>query len=499
MPPSFTYEDHISARGEVTRTDFQRMLQDAKLGKSQLLLVGRVDRFARNERDGWNYLHDLIEAGAIVYFCDEDCAAGLDEDWQEEVSDKLTAAANWSRTISKNLKKAYRQQRSAGEYTGRRAPWGFRRTTDKKALEFDPDQIGGLRYAVDAILENRKVLAEIADELTEGGYRVDARRRITKRLLNRILKNPILKGSWRIHVNTPEYKELPDCAPRLVSDQDFERIGKILRARSGQGDEKRNMRRTHTYVLVGLLRCGDCGESMMGGGAGRLASGEEHVYYDHPDRGCGTQHSSHRPSFRQDRLLEQIDRLFEQVILPADALRRIREFLDSEQSQLPDVRVVRGRLEDELERLDRSFRHGGYGQDPAPAEEVWLRERTAVLIKIGGLPDEATPVSADTATVLQLNEVWSHSDTEGKRLIIERLIERIEVRRFGRAGVKGSSRNRDDRITKVVPRPQFRLLLACAIDEGMCASTTRSAHVSSVVGVAEFRAWRSRIGRPEAA
>jgi hypothetical protein len=98
-----------------------------------------------------------------------------------------------------------------------------------------------------------------------------------------------------------------------------------------------------------------------------------------------------------------------------------------------------------------------------------------------------------------LNEVWSHSDTEGKRLIIERLIERIEVRRFGRAGVKGSSRNRDDRITKVVPRPQFRLLLACAIDEGMCASTTRSAHVSSVVGVAEFRAWRSRIGRPEAA
>lgn len=498
MPPSATYEDHISARGEVTRTDFERMLADAKLGKFQILLVGRVDRFARNERDGWNYLHDLIEAGAVVYFCDDDCAAGLDEDWEEEVSDKLTAAANWSRTISKNLKKAYRAARAAGEYTGRKAPWGYRKTADKR-LEFDPDQIDGLRYAIEATLENRRVLGEIADDLTVKGYRPRGRR-ITKRLLLRALRNPLLKGSWQVHIGTPEYKELKNCAPRLVSDSDYERIGAILAARSGGATgHKRNMRRTHPYVLVSLLRCGECGESLVGGGATRSSKGRLNLYYDHVDRGCGENNPDFRPSFREDRLLEQLDPLFAHLALPADATARIRAFLASERPQPADPTILRGRLDDDLERADRSFRRGGYGQDPASAERAWLAERNAILAKIAEIPEVSGPATADVAAVLELNAVWKRSDAEGKRLLVERLIDRIEVRRLGPASGPGAWLKRDDRITKIVPRAQFQLLLACALDAGMCGSGCRCAHDSTVVGLAEFRVWRSRIGRPEAA
>src|SRR5437764_290680 len=75
LVPHLAYEDWVTASGKVTRSQFEGMLRDARAGKFRVLVIGRVDRFARNEALGWIYLYDLIAAGVIVYFARKDIAA----------------------------------------------------------------------------------------------------------------------------------------------------------------------------------------------------------------------------------------------------------------------------------------------------------------------------------------------------------------------------------------------------------------------------------------
>ena len=65
------YEDHVTATNALKRSDFQRMVADVRARAFDVLYVGRVDRFARNERDAWNYLAAIEEAGGAVYFIEE--------------------------------------------------------------------------------------------------------------------------------------------------------------------------------------------------------------------------------------------------------------------------------------------------------------------------------------------------------------------------------------------------------------------------------------------
>src|SRR5688572_21205368 len=47
-PPQLVFEDHISAAGKLTRSDFDKARALAQTGAYSLLMVGRVDRFARD-------------------------------------------------------------------------------------------------------------------------------------------------------------------------------------------------------------------------------------------------------------------------------------------------------------------------------------------------------------------------------------------------------------------------------------------------------------------
>src|SRR5437870_357104 len=65
------YTDLVSGTNALKRSDFQRMIADAKEKRFDVLLAYDVSRFARNETDAWVYLDRLRDVGVPVYFCDE--------------------------------------------------------------------------------------------------------------------------------------------------------------------------------------------------------------------------------------------------------------------------------------------------------------------------------------------------------------------------------------------------------------------------------------------
>lgn len=115
--PALAFEDHASANDEATRIDLERAIAGGAGGRYRLLLLARINRLARDDGQVWNYLDRLISGGACVYFVDEDVCAGLDEHWRDAVSLQIQSAAEFSRKISRYVRKANWLRRQRGEWT----------------------------------------------------------------------------------------------------------------------------------------------------------------------------------------------------------------------------------------------------------------------------------------------------------------------------------------------------------------------------------------------
>jgi DNA invertase Pin-like site-specific DNA recombinase len=498
--PTFSFEDHISAAGEMTRTDFERSLTYAQEGRYKMLIVGRVDRFARNEQQAWNYLDQLISSGAVVYFTDEDVAAGLDEDWEDAVSGKISSAAAISRLISKNVRKANRQRVLRGERLGK-VPWFMTLGADGKP-DFDPKHLPLILQAVGRVLKNDKRLGQIADEMTAEGFSGPDGGRLRKRQLYDILTNPILVGTWRAWERSPDIKDRPNMGPSCIEKADYDRVQEIFAQRSGRNGTKRHVQLKYTYVLREPLRCARvktdgnvCGENFIAQ-TRKGPKGVPRYEYTHPDRGCrdtaGAPHLSHP----EEQLLVQLDHVIEHIELPQDALEIadtcIREELNH---QGPSRAQQLERLTNELLRSNISFRRGGYGDNPEVAEADWNRDCREINQKIENLraEEENFPGAHEAATVLQLRDTWRAAARDEKRQIVEALIERIDV------VPANEGKERRVVITNVVPRRRFRVLLSCALEAAMSECVCTHVHSPQIEGLAEFRAWKARRAERQAA
>jgi DNA invertase Pin-like site-specific DNA recombinase len=168
--PSLEYEDHITATGKVLRTDFIKMRADARAGKFKVLLVGRVDRFARNQLMGWLYIYELIAAGVYVYFCNEDIIAGLDLGWKDGASEKLKLAENYVKVLTENINRSVIEREAAGIHVGQ-PPYGWRSGRGGTYYELVPECEPGIRRAFELALEDRLKVASIAAALNREGLR----------------------------------------------------------------------------------------------------------------------------------------------------------------------------------------------------------------------------------------------------------------------------------------------------------------------------------------
>ena len=74
-------DEGLSGTSVNRRTEFQRMISDAKAGKLNYILVKSISRFSRNTVDLLQYVRELKQIGVNVYFEKEhiDTGAGSSE------------------------------------------------------------------------------------------------------------------------------------------------------------------------------------------------------------------------------------------------------------------------------------------------------------------------------------------------------------------------------------------------------------------------------------
>ncbi len=108
-------DEGISGTCITFRKAFEKMLEDAKLGKFDIIYVKSVSRFARNTVDGLKTCEELRAIGVGVFF--EDCGLNsIDPENDMTLAVLFSVAQKESQTKSHNVKWGIRQRQKAGKW-----------------------------------------------------------------------------------------------------------------------------------------------------------------------------------------------------------------------------------------------------------------------------------------------------------------------------------------------------------------------------------------------
>lgn len=451
LGPSLFYEDHITGRDALRRSDFQRMVADAVARQFDVLVVGRVDRFARNEEDAWEYLKKLRLAGVAVYFCEEDVLVPRDDDWQGRVGGEINAAAAYSRRLSKNIRAGLAAKRARGGYAGG-MPATYRYSDDKMRLE--PTDATPVRLEAWALYGTGEfTFATLATEMNRRGHTIRTRGQV--RLFTKYTIEEIFKTAVDLEVGG---------LPRAT----FDRVREIMAARAGAA-EKRTLRR-HEYVFASLARCGDCGEKFWGR-TQTTTRGRPYPQLYHAPRGC------RRGAVSEDKLSATFGDWLATWRLSDDTKARLVRW--ASRSRGEDLRFVRRRqIERELDQLGKQHRWGHVADDEYLLER---RRLTRAIDELAPEPTDVVPSAEILRAAAHMRQVWDDATGDMRRRFLHEWFERIVLTRNG--------------LVELHARGPYKALVLLA-SEGDRRVTSSTAHrpdlTISVAGLADWQAfWAS--------
>lgn len=260
-------DEGISGTSYKNRSGFNRMIDDAKAGKIDLILTKSISRFSRNTVDSLTVTRELKAKGVEVYFEKENISS-MDKTAELVFTMLSSIAQEESRSISENVRWGKQRSMEAGKVS---LAWssflGYEKGEDglPKIVEEEAEIVRRIyrRYLEGASLN------KIAEELTDEGIETPmGKSKWSCDGIRRILTNEKYKGDARlqktytddfltkkIKVNNGERKQwyIHDSHDAIVSAETFELAQKELARRSGHGG------RSYDSPFTGKIICGDCG------------------------------------------------------------------------------------------------------------------------------------------------------------------------------------------------------------------------------------------------
>lgn len=434
-----------SARTEelARRPAFAQMLVDADAGRFDVIVVHKLDRFARNIRVTLDTLARLERAGVGFLSISEDM------DFTTPIGRVLLAtlsafAQYYSDNLATETAKGKQERKRQGLYNGV-LPFGVTKgeggipvldTTPRwHASDGAPlSPADGLRLAFDLASEG-KSHREIARALNLVGYRSTGNRgenALTKDSVRVILANRFYLGE----LPDGHGGSMPGKHGALIDSDLFERV-QALRERNTFRPRRVSTIRT-PWALSGVATCGDCGEplTLFGSGPRRRAqcAGRKQ------GNGCEA------PSFHITVVEDQIGGLLRGFAVPIEARERLLTAWRRDRSRHIDVNAERLRLRGKLNRLSELY------VDGAIERQAYDAQREAVQQQLASLPADTDPTE-DTGRILSnyladIGTAWSAATAEERNQIARHLFTDVLV--INKTAVA------------VMPRPEFRPFLELA-------------------------------------
>ena len=313
----------ISAKTD-NRPQFQQMIKDSDKKLFDIVLVWKLDRFARNRYDSARYKTQLKKNGVKLMSATEIISEGPEGIILESVLEGY--AEYYSADLAEKVVRGQTENILKGRCNGGRGTFGYTLDSERK-FHIDP-------LASPFVLEsfrkyrNGLTMKEIRDWLNENGIKNPVGGAFTYNSVEHMLKN-------RRYIGELKFRDVvvPDAIPPIIPLELFEDVQEKI-AKNKKAPARRKAE--DDYLLTTKLYCGYCG-ALMFGESGTSRTGEVHRYYKcataKKKKGC--KKKTVRKQWLEDLVVNQTMQLVRDDAAMESIIAKVMELQDRENTNLP--------------------------------------------------------------------------------------------------------------------------------------------------------------------
>ncbi|MCD8007022.1 MAG: recombinase family protein [Oscillospiraceae bacterium] len=278
------YVDNGRSGLSFERAEFQRMMEDVKIGRVNCILVKDLSRFGRNHVEAGYYLETIFPELGVRFISVNDGFDSLIEDSCDSLILPLKNIINemYARETQRKVLAVLRAKERAGERPFGMAPYGY--MVDPECnyhLLPDPKTSDYVRLIFEMKSQGFR-LTEIADRLDEigaptplgylkskGKYRnVKCSGRWDYISVQKLLENRTYTGATVYNtLGKGDYTVIPGTHEALVDEAVFDEISREMKERGRRRSDalKKAQLRQEIFpnILKGKFYCRDCGRAML--------------------------------------------------------------------------------------------------------------------------------------------------------------------------------------------------------------------------------------------
>ena len=313
----------ISAKTD-NRPEFQQMIKDSDKKLFDIVLVWKLDRFARNRYDSARYKTQLKKNGVKLMSATEIISEGPEGIILESVLEGY--AEYYSADLAEKVVRGQTENILKGRCNGGRGTFGYTLDPERK-FHIDP-------LTSPFVLESFKkynegsTMKEIRDWLNENGIKNPVGGAFTYNSVEHMLKN-------RRYIGELKFRDVvvPDAIPPIIPLELFEDVQEKI-AKNKKAPARRKAE--DDYLLTTKLFCGYCG-ALMFGESGTSRTGEVHRYYKcataKKHKGC--KKKTVRKQWLEDLVVNQTMQLVKDDAAMESIIAKVMELQNKENTNIP--------------------------------------------------------------------------------------------------------------------------------------------------------------------
>ena len=341
------YIDRALSAKTDNRPDFQQMIKDSEKRLFDIVLVWKLDRFARNRYDSAHYEYQLERNHVKLVSATEpisDSPAGI------MVKSMLTGMAEYySAELSEKVVRGMTENVLKGKYNGGTIPIGFK-VDEEKFFQIDPLKAP---FVVEAFqrYNDGATMKELMNWLNDSGVTTNRNQKFTYNSVQKLLTNKRYIGENR-------FKDIvmPDSIPAIVDKDLFEEVQ--LKIKKNSRAPARH-KAEDDYLLTTKLFCGMCG-AMMFGECGTGRNKVVHHYYK-----CATakrfktcKKKTVRKEWLEDLVVAETMKLIQDDAVIDAIVAEVMELQDQENTTLPLLEKQMREVENGIENMLNAIQAG---------------------------------------------------------------------------------------------------------------------------------------------
>ncbi len=260
------YIDRAYSAKTDNRPDFQEMIKDSGKKLFDMVIVWKLDRFARNRYDSARYKAQLKRNGVKVVSATEVISEGAEGIILESVLEGY--AEYYSADLSEKVIRGRKENALKCKFNGGTLPIGYV-IDEEQHFQIDPLTAP---FVLDVFKKYDKgaTMKELWDWLNDSGVRNTRGQPLNFNSIQHMLSN-------RRYIGEYKYRDIiiPDGIPAIVPEDLFDRVQeKLAQNRKAPARHKAE----DDYLLTTKLFCGYCGAYLCGE-SGKSRNGTIHHYY----------------------------------------------------------------------------------------------------------------------------------------------------------------------------------------------------------------------------